>query len=61
MGNVKWEYFLDPGYYDMWCVRPVGDKDFNSPRNFHIASRVEAEALTDLLNKCICGVNNELL
>lgn len=29
---MKWEYYLDIGYYDMWAVRPIGDKDFNSQK-----------------------------
>jgi hypothetical protein len=29
------EYFSDPGYYDLWCVKPVGLKDFNSTLHFN--------------------------
>lgn len=43
-----WELFCDPGYYDMWAVRPVGDKDFNSPQLFHFATSAEAEAFKAL-------------
>ena len=47
---IKWEMFCDESYYDMWAVRPVGDKDFNSPRLFHVSTREDAIKLVGLLN-----------
>lgn len=47
---MKWEYYLDYGYYDMWAVRPEGDEDFNSPRLFHVNTMDEATRLVELLN-----------
>lgn len=47
---MKWEYFLDHSYYDMYAVRPEGDKDFNSPRLFHVVAKHEAEKLCEYLN-----------
>lgn len=47
-GKVVWESFWD---FDSWCVRPVGDRAFSSPRNFHVANREKAEKLRDLLNE----------
>ncbi len=46
-----WETFCDRCYYDMWAVRQIGDRDFNSQRLFHVPSQEEAIALRDLLNE----------
>lgn len=54
-GNLHWEFFMDKSYYDMWAVRPVGDRDFNSPRLFHFATREEAIAAADALSKARCA------
>ena len=29
------EVFCDASYYDMWCVRPSGNRDFNQTIHFH--------------------------
>lgn len=47
---IKWEMFCDPSYYDMWAVRPIGDRDFNSDKLFHFLNKVEAERLLNYLN-----------
>lgn len=28
------EVFSDPAYYDMWCLRPVGEKSFDQTIHF---------------------------
>lgn len=48
--NRVWETFCDQSYYGMWCIRPVGDRDFNSPYNFHVSEKEEAEHLMNFLN-----------
>lgn len=45
---MTWETFRDEAYYDMWCVRRVGDTEFG--QGFHVASKDEAEALVALLS-----------
>lgn len=45
---MKWELFLDESFYEMWAVRPEGDKDFNSPRLFHFGTKEEAQVFKDL-------------
>jgi hypothetical protein len=54
--SVKWEYFFDDAFFDMWAVRPIGDKDFNSPRLFHFILKEDAENLKDLLNQSHCAI-----
>ena len=54
--KVKWEFYQDPSYFDMWAVRPIGDKDFDSPRLFHVKTREIAITLTGILNDCDCAV-----
>ena len=49
--GLRWEIFCDRSYYDLWAVRPVGDKDFNSQKLFHVQSKEEAEALRNLLSQ----------
>lgn len=34
------ETFIDPCYYDMWCVKPKGMKEFN--KALHFATEEEA-------------------
>ncbi len=48
--TLEWETFHDVSYYDLWAVRPIGDKDFNSPRLFHLNLKNEAEKLQEYLN-----------
>lgn len=50
-GQPDWEMYLDLSYFDMWAVRPVGDKDFNSPRLFHFSRREEADSFLALVQK----------
>ena len=40
---MKWEIFNDASCYNLWAVRPIGDKDFNSQRLFHFAKEEEAK------------------
>lgn len=49
--RAKWEIYSDPSYYDMWAVREVGDRDFNSPRLFHFITYEEAKQFKALLEK----------
>lgn len=47
---MRWECFCDISYYDLWAVRPEGDRDFNSQYLFHVQNKDEAERLKDCLN-----------
>lgn len=47
----KYEIFDDRAYYDMWCVRDVSDKDFNSRASWHFVFEGDAKKLMELLNK----------
>lgn len=44
-----WEAFLDESYYDLWAVRPVGERRWG--HCFHLIRKEEAEALRDELNR----------
>lgn len=46
---VEWEMFCDAAYFDMWCVRRVGDAAFGS--GFHLPSMGEAQALLAALTR----------
>ena len=41
--------YLDTNYFDLWAVRPVGDKNFNSPRLFLFVHKKDAEAFKKLI------------
>ena len=58
-GNLKFEVFLDACYYDLWCVRPVGDTDFNSTRSVHFPTEQEARTFHQLAEKGIWAVSPE--
>ena len=47
----KYEIFKDISYYDMWCVRDVSDRDFNSRTSWHFDLEDEAKEFLRLLNK----------
>jgi hypothetical protein len=44
---MDWEIFCDHSYYDLWAVRPVGEKRWG--KCFHVQSHGEADTLRDLL------------
>lgn len=48
-----WEAFADPAYFDMWCVREVGERRFG--HGFHLVNADEAHGLCDLLNAVPTG------
>ncbi len=45
----EWETFCDLSYYDFWCVRPKGDRDFNSELSFHFMTYDQADDFMNLL------------
>ena len=49
--TTHWECFCDKSYYDLWAVRPIGDRRCESQQLFHVQSEEEAEALVETLNK----------
>lgn len=51
----KWEVFFDRIYFDMFAVRPIGDKDFYSPRLFYFDSEEDAIKCKEILDKCHCS------
>ncbi len=53
--KVKWEIYLDAGYYDMWAVRDSIDRSINSPRLFHFATQDDAEKFKALLEVSYCA------
>jgi hypothetical protein len=57
--NIKWEIFMDDVLYGMWAVRPVGDKDFNSPRLFHFVKEQDAKQFKELAEKAHIAVPNK--
>jgi hypothetical protein len=48
--TVEWECFPDPCYFDMWAVRPKGEREFT--RTIHVANGDEARELVRLLSAC---------
>lgn len=48
--RVEWEVFSDASYFGLWAVRPVGDKDFDSPRLFHFVEQTDANEFKRLLD-----------
>lgn len=47
----KWEMFLDRGYFDLWCVRCLGDRSFNSTHSFHFQSHQDALQFIKLIER----------
>jgi len=41
------EVFSDPCYFDMWCLRPIGSRDFNA--TIHFGAVEEAQAAGDII------------
>lgn len=44
---VAWEHFRDESYFDLWCVRPTGERAFGV--GFHVSTEAEAIALVETL------------
>lgn len=57
--NVKWILFEDDSFYDLYCVCPENDKDFNSPRRFHFVFYDDAVKFKELIEKSHCAVPNK--
>jgi hypothetical protein len=51
---LRWECFRDSAYYDLWCVRPVGECRFGC--GFHLTHEEEARGLAEMLTES--GVAN---
>lgn len=49
--GVDWECFMDHSFHDMWAVRPLGDKDYYSPRLFHFVSMKDALMFKGLIER----------
>ena len=49
--NPQYEVFLDPSYFDMWCVRSADDRRFNSPMSFHFNLEKDARTFKELIEK----------
>lgn len=47
----EWELFEDMAYFNLYCVRPVGEREFNSASSFHFVLLEEAEDFIELLAK----------
>lgn len=56
--NVEWVLFDDTDFFNMFCVCPKDDKDFNSPRRFHFVFKEDAENFKLLIEKAHCAVPN---
>jgi hypothetical protein len=41
--DPKYEAFCDTAYFDMWCVRRIGDRTFG--QGFHVLNKESADAL----------------
>ena len=46
-----WECFSDRSYFDMYCVRVGGDRNFNSQLSFHFDTVNEAIDFMNLLKE----------
>ena len=40
---MKYEMYCDVSYYHLWAVRPIGDRNFESPNLKHFNTEKEAE------------------
>ena len=48
---TKFEMFKDEFYYDMWCVRDISNRYFNSRTSWHFTTKDKADKFLKLLNK----------
>jgi hypothetical protein len=51
MTQLTFENFLDPAYFDMWCLRVAGSKDLN--KTLHFATTDEAHHAQALIKEWI--------
>jgi len=50
-GEEQWEIFNDDAYYNLWCVRNIGDRSFNSPLSYHFEDKADADKFLELVRK----------
>lgn len=50
---AKFEIFNDISFYGYYCVRPIDDKDFNSPLSFHFPDKADAQKFLELIEKAV--------
>lgn len=46
-----WECFVDRSYFDTYCVRVEGDRDFNSQLSFHFNTVTQAFDFMNLIKE----------
>lgn len=51
----RWEIFFDESYYFLWCVREIGNTDFNSQRSFHFVVKEDADLFKNAVEKEFVG------
>jgi len=56
---MKFEIFNDPCYFDMWCVRKTGDKDFDM--TVHVMSKLQAEHAKRVIEEWVKQGQREVL
>lgn len=49
--GCTWEMFIDEAYFHNACVRPKGERDFNSQLSFHFATTKQAEQFLEWLKE----------
>ena len=47
----EWELFCDASYYDLFCIKPIHIKKFNSELSFHFMHQADAEKFFELIIK----------
>lgn len=45
------EIFCDLAYYNMWCVREIHDRKFDSVTSFHFVTKEKAEQFLTLIKE----------
>lgn len=53
MTTTDYSVSVDNTYYDLWCVEPTGNTDYNHPRRFHFVNREDAEAFKEIIKKAV--------
>jgi peptidyl-tRNA hydrolase len=56
---MTFETFSDPCYFDMWCVRKTGDKDFDM--TVHVMSKLQAEHAKRVIEEWVKQGQREIL
>lgn len=55
--DADWEIFQDHSYFDLWCLRPLGERQWGA--GVHFLNKDGAEAARDFITQSVAALQAE--